>query len=307
MDVELKNKHKIKLKTIIICVLLFFTGCTSFIAIFRTPDWSQNRLKYKIDSHNMEREFEKKSVIVRYAPIINQYTLNNTRKDFLADYDYDNDENTSNSRNNVGNKKLKATIHYSIVETSTHYFITYLLYHISDGWSDGACKYLTYWFGGQHENDGENIQIVVEKSNVSGKEEIVIIGYQNHNDTDFLIHPKFKKGEQNPDYKSFKPVNFKTSQKLHPVFFLEPGKHAIYANPDEFSCCTTDITNYTITQFSPVTDINNPGDFWNKNQREFKYQFKSIKFNLWDRYVEGKAIWQHWNYGWWFRCNFRKK
>lgn len=54
--------------------------------------------------------------------------------------------------------ELLPTDSYAILETETHYFISYHLFHPRD-WN-----HFTVWLNDTHENDGENFQVVVRKS-----------------------------------------------------------------------------------------------------------------------------------------------
>ena len=57
---------------------------------------------------------------------------------------------------------LEATVYYSIVETRTHRFITYHFYHAVD--RSMYFPNILGLFNLSHENDGENIQLVIRKS-----------------------------------------------------------------------------------------------------------------------------------------------
>ncbi|KZS39830.1 hypothetical protein AWE51_09285 [Aquimarina aggregata] len=88
----------------------------------------------------------------------------NGKADFITRYDFDGDLNAKNNWNNIASntRKGKAVGYYSIVETSTHYFIIYAFFHPRD-WTD-------IWFLyriDEHENDLEGILTIVEKDNSS--------------------------------------------------------------------------------------------------------------------------------------------
>lgn len=77
--------------------------------------------------------------------------------DYLTRYDYDGDLNGRNNWQNAGNPAypLAAHVYYSVVETSSHWFITYLFFHPRD-WSDS-------FFDTEHENDAEGLMITVQR------------------------------------------------------------------------------------------------------------------------------------------------
>ena len=52
------------------------------------------------------------------------------------------------------------TVYYAVVETETHWFLTYHFYHAADY---TRCPVGLLPFGMEHENDGENLQVVVDR------------------------------------------------------------------------------------------------------------------------------------------------
>ena len=92
----------------------------------------------------------------RYAPVHYQDTdSSDYPSEYITAYDYDNDRITTNNWDNRGNGQWPATVYYSVVESCTHWFISYSFYHPRD-WSDTA-------FDQEHENDLEGAIISVRK------------------------------------------------------------------------------------------------------------------------------------------------
>lgn len=97
----------------------------------------------------------------RWAPIhyqdVDQTGTNalGGRSDYLAAYDFDGDLNARNNWENTGSHALAATAYYSVMETSTHWFVTYMFFHPRD-WSDSI-------FDTEHENDAEGVMVAVQK------------------------------------------------------------------------------------------------------------------------------------------------
>ncbi|AXT52230.1 hypothetical protein D1818_15800 [Aquimarina sp. BL5] len=84
------------------------------------------------------------------------------KADYITRYDFDGDLNAKNNWDNIANSSRKgnAVGYYSVVETSTHYFITYAFFHPRD-WTD-------IWFLyrlDEHENDLEGVLTIVKKDN----------------------------------------------------------------------------------------------------------------------------------------------
>ena len=98
------------------------------------------------------------AIVERYAPFIYAaIDKNGGRQDIISNIDFDGDLVGNNNWENFGGFELKPTVYYSILETETHYFISYHLFHPRD-WN-----HFTFWLNDTHENDGENFQVVVRK------------------------------------------------------------------------------------------------------------------------------------------------
>jgi hypothetical protein len=80
------------------------------------------------------------------------------RSDYITKVDFDGDLNGRNNWDRAGQPgvSLAAHAYYSVLETSTHWYITYLFFHPRD-WTDHA------FFETEHENDGEGVLFVVER------------------------------------------------------------------------------------------------------------------------------------------------
>ncbi len=79
------------------------------------------------------------------------------KADYIARYDFDGDLNGRNNWDRAGSAAypLSAHVYYSVVETSTHWFIVYLVFHPRD-WADG-------FFDGEHENDAEGVMLTIAR------------------------------------------------------------------------------------------------------------------------------------------------
>jgi len=95
-----------------------------------------------------------------WAPVISHDShdidADNVRAEYITRFNYDGDWCGCNNWNNLDNYPLKAYVYYWVVETKTHYFIGYAVFHPRD-WTDE-------WFKDQHENDMEGILLVIKKS-----------------------------------------------------------------------------------------------------------------------------------------------
>lgn len=80
------------------------------------------------------------------------------KADWITRYDYDGNLTGRDNWDNLANSgvDLSAHAYYSVVETSSHWFITYFFFHPRD-WVDHP------FFETEHENDGEGLMVTVEK------------------------------------------------------------------------------------------------------------------------------------------------
>ena len=80
------------------------------------------------------------------------------RSDYITRVDFDGDLVGRNNWDHAGQAgaSFAAYVYYDVVETSTHWFITYFFFHPRD-WVDHP------FFETEHENDGEGLTVAVEK------------------------------------------------------------------------------------------------------------------------------------------------
>lgn len=233
-------------------------------------------------------------VVNKYAPIVFQNTnkkANPEAWDFLTSFDFDGDMRANNNEENLRSKKyqLPATMYYSLIESNTHYFITYSLYHPLD-WDTLPAVIPYTW----HENDMENIQVVVRKQNNDLVEKVVMMATQAHLDTELCT-------EIDSVIKSsgIKTVNDKNLVLLtdnlepngtHPAIFTESGGHGIHnikAVSEKFSQMLPPKIKEGFT-FIPSKD--NTGEIYSANQSKYNYQLKSTYDTLWSYYVNKANI-----------------
>jgi hypothetical protein len=78
--------------------------------------------------------------------------------DYLAAYNFDGNLDGRDNWDHAGNSAfpLRAFGYYSVVETSSHWFLVYLFFHPRD-WTDTS-------FDAEHENDAEGVMLVVRRN-----------------------------------------------------------------------------------------------------------------------------------------------
>lgn len=101
---------------------------------------------------------------LRWAPIHHQdvdatgsHALGG-RSDYVTRVDFDGDHNGRNNWDRAAGSGVSfaAAAYYSVLETGTHWYLTYLFFHPRD-WTDHP------FFETEHENDGEGVLLAVEK------------------------------------------------------------------------------------------------------------------------------------------------
>jgi hypothetical protein len=96
------------------------------------------------------------SLALHYAPVIRQGAV--SEQDYITTLDFDGDWIGNNNWENMPHFELRAYVYYSVIESNTHWFLFYSLFHPRDyTLEDCAIS------GGCHENDLESIQLTVEK------------------------------------------------------------------------------------------------------------------------------------------------
>ncbi len=107
----------------------------------------------------------------RYAPFVyHEIHPTKGRQDLPTRVDFDGDFRGDNNWENFERYSLPPTLYYAVVETESHWFVTYHIFHPRD-WS-----WIRIGVHLTHENDGENLQVVVDKA--SG--DVVLLFTQAH-------------------------------------------------------------------------------------------------------------------------------
>jgi hypothetical protein len=143
------------------CLMLSLVGCNS--------DQELKELNQTVEDsatrHSAARatSFDY-NLALRWAPVHLQdtdvtgtYSLNG-KSDYITAVNFDNDWNATNNWNNAATVALKAHVYFSVVETSTHWFVAYAFFHPRD-WTDVPLLYTL----DQHENDLEGCLAVIKK------------------------------------------------------------------------------------------------------------------------------------------------
>ena len=163
-----------------------------------------------------------RSLVEHYAPFIAQETWFQPKSDYLARFDLDGDWEGDNNWANAEKGSSQAYVHYAVMETSTHWFLIYNLFHPRD-YSDNCVA------GTCHENDNEGLILTVEKDGTPHGRLLVMETLAHNNIYSYRADKRVKKNVHKPDG----DVEF--YQASHPVVFVESGGHGIYGSDDRHS------------------------------------------------------------------------
>ncbi len=138
-----------------------------------------------------------------YAPAWYQDTHSDVWSDMIVAFNFDGDYIGNNNWNNQACCAPLANIYYYVLETDTHWFIHYPVFHAKD---DGP---LPCWTGDCHENDAEGALIVVKKtSNLYG--ELQYIETRFHN-----------------EFKKYTPEMLERDNERQVRLFIEASDHGV--------------------------------------------------------------------------------
>jgi hypothetical protein len=157
-----------------------------------------------------------------WAPFLAQETWFQPKSDMPARFDFDNDWNGDNNWENPDAGSSQAYVHYAAMETATHWFLIYNVFHPRD-YSDkcvvGTC----------HENDNEGLILTVRKDGSEFGKLEVMETLAHNNVYSFISDTRIGKGFHNIDGK------IELYQDSHPVVFIESGGHGIYGSTTSHS------------------------------------------------------------------------
>lgn len=195
-----------------------------------------------------------------WAPVWHQDTDDSDyRADYITNFNYDGDYVGNNNWDNLNNFTLYAYIHYSVVETSTHWFIMYGDFHPRD-WSE-ACTALNC-----HENDMEGVLVVVKKDG-STYGILQVVETEAHNQLyQYSADGNVSNGHENIDGEIY-------TEGFRPIVFVEAKGHGVFRwDGDEFPGGDGVIYRYTGSPEQPSSG----------NDRDVGYGLLSL-MELWDR------------------------
>ncbi|MEK6324383.1 MAG: hypothetical protein AABN33_22315 [Acidobacteriota bacterium] len=163
------------------------------------------------------------SIVEQYSPFVYAATdKSGGRQDIISNIDFDGDLKGNNNWEDFDRFELTPTVYYAILETETHYFISYHLFHPRD-WN-----HFTVWLNDTHENDGENFQVVVRKSD--GR--VVLLWTQAHYRSCTYTNPGsgIESGatQMAGEFQTVDSNGVPSEEGTHACVFVESEGHGIY-------------------------------------------------------------------------------
>lgn len=149
-----------------------------------------------------------------YAPVINQGAA--TDQDYITGADMDGDWIGSNNWENQPTGDLRAQVYYSVVETETHFFCFYSLFHPRD-YTDDPCEESD----GCHENDMESLQVVVAKDGTAFGQPLALLTLAHSHIYLYPIDESVQAGTLEIDRRA-------SLVEGHPEVWVETYGHGIY-------------------------------------------------------------------------------
>lgn len=172
-----------KMKKMKVYLLLLFTVSISLVSCesneLETPITTPQESSASARAVNFYEDLAYYHAPIHYQDVDNTGSHGLSGKaDYITRVDFDGDLNAKNNWENIDQTQYKgdAYSYYSVVETSTHYFIIYAFFHPRD-WTDNPFAYGL----DEHENDLEGILTVVQKNQSTYGQSIAMISVF-HND-----------------------------------------------------------------------------------------------------------------------------
>lgn len=225
-----------------------------------------------------------------YAPWI-YHAVHPTRgrQDLTAPVDFDGNLDGEDNWESLPRFELVPTAYYAVLETRTHWFLTWHLFHPRDWTIVDLGLHLT------HEGDGENLQVVVEKS--SGR--VVLLFTQAHYSGSACARPDAGFGDGREELRGeFLLVGDDGKpdpRGAHAAVYVQSGGHGIYSALD--GCSGVAIAADGLARFEDhglVLRPARPGEVVGEPALDaagpVAYQLESTTAKLWPLLASGELV-----------------
>ena len=225
-------------------------------------------------------------VAFQYAPVLFQAVNDQKpRWDYICRVDFDGDWDALNNSNNIQakNAMFDAAIYYSVIESKTHFYITYSIFHALDwGFSGGLVR---KWY----ENDIKNLQVVVEKDHsdsIDGK--IVLLTLQDGEDFRVYNTQNYRFRRTKQDFADgrvafLNDAGEQSKGGTHVAIFVEQGRHNLQAIALDDIRLTKNNDGYVVRDgITYLPSLKNKGET-PKEQTAVRYALLDTSKLLWER------------------------
>jgi hypothetical protein len=235
-----------------------------------------------------------REIAAQFAPVFQQGLGSNVRADYITNFDFDGDWKGGNNWNNLDNPEfaLRAWVYFSLVETATHYFVHYAIFHPRDYKGDLKTSNVIEGLiragierlgrdptGGladeialSHENDLEGCLVVASKAgNDLSKAKVEYVETMAHNQ-----YLKFR--VQGAEASDDRAVEMRGQR---PVLFVEPRGHGVTrytGSPQDLQASVNGILSYVY-----AGRAEDPESEDKQGKKEIGYDLEPISETFWKR------------------------
>ncbi|MBI1853300.1 MAG: hypothetical protein HYR85_23425 [Planctomycetes bacterium] len=227
----------------------------------------------------------------RYSPFVYQATdRKRGREDLPCNVDFDGDLIGNDNWENIERFRLTPTVYYASLETETHRFLTFHLFHPRD-WAP-----IRLGLQDVHENDGENFQVVVEKA--SGRPVLLFAQAHYRGRAYARDRATFRDGDVRvrDSFVTLDDDGHPSPGGFHVAVFVESQGHGIYGTDD--SCSRVSIDGIGRATFSKGSGlqlraahdderVDEPRSF---DSGVVPYRLESTTAKLWPLLVAGSLV-----------------
>ncbi len=162
-------------------------------------------------------------LVAYWAPFVAQETWFQPKSDYIARFDLDGDWAGDNNWENAEIGSSQAYVYYSVMETPTHWFLIYNIFHPRD-YSDKCV------LGTCHENDNEGLILTVRKD---GSERGRLEAMETLAHNNIYSHVADGSGIRNGAHTIDGRIELVDNRR--PVVFIEAGGHGVYGSSGSHS------------------------------------------------------------------------
>lgn len=202
---------------------------------------------------------ETDALLERFAPVIVQNCAG--RADYITKFDYDGNWNGQDNWDNFDRvRELPAVVYTAAIATSTHWYLTYSLFHPRDWWPVTSVPFVN------HENDLEGVLVVLEKR-ADGSPELLLM--------ETISHFHIKRYSNHPAFAGEKLDGVLRTEGEHPIVESEKYKHGLTGWQDADLARAKDAVIYRFKNAAQVPTSD--------KDRDCGYAFQTVGSTFWAR------------------------